>query len=101
MFLLELLGTVAFSISGAIEAMKKGMDMLGVLVLGIVTAVGGGILRDIIIGILPPTLSKIPAMHCLRQELLFWLFSSEQLLQGNRKRFRATSGTVLCSCQMR
>ena len=37
---LETLGTVAFSISGAIEAMKKQMDLLGVLVLGLVTAVG-------------------------------------------------------------
>lgn len=42
---LETLGTVAFSISGAIEAMKKQMDLLGVLVLGLVTAVGGGLMR--------------------------------------------------------
>lgn len=54
MFILEILGTIAFSVSGAIEGMKKGMDILGVLVLGLVTAVGGGILRDIIIGELPP-----------------------------------------------
>ena len=48
---LEILGTIAFSLSGAIEAMKKKMDILGVMVLGVVTAVGGGILRDIIIGL--------------------------------------------------
>ena len=54
MLLLELLGTIAFSISGAIEAMKKKMDLLGVLVLGLVTAVGGGIIRDLVIGKLPP-----------------------------------------------
>ena len=53
-FFLEILGTIAFSVSGAIEAMKKEMDMLGVLVLGLVTAVGGGILRDMITGALPP-----------------------------------------------
>ena len=35
MLILELLGTIAFSISGAIEAMKKKMDLLGVLVLGV------------------------------------------------------------------
>lgn len=58
MIFLEILGTVAFSVSGAIEAMKKGMDMLGVLVLGLVTAVGGGIFRDIIIGQLPPATFK-------------------------------------------
>ncbi|MGN0164690.1 MAG: trimeric intracellular cation channel family protein [Lachnospiraceae bacterium] len=57
---MEILGTVAFSISGAIEAMKKEMDMLGVLVLGLVTAVGGGIIRDIIIGELPPVAFQNP-----------------------------------------
>lgn len=54
MIFLEILGTIAFSVSGAIEAMKKEMDMLGVLVLGLVTAVGGGILRDVLMGQFPP-----------------------------------------------
>lgn len=54
MIFLEIVGTIAFSVSGAIEAMKKNMDMLGVMVLGLVTAVGGGVLRDIVIGELPP-----------------------------------------------
>lgn len=54
MCILEILGTIAFSVSGAIEAMKKKMDLLGVLVLGMVTAVGGGVIRDIIIGSYPP-----------------------------------------------
>ena len=58
--MLEILGTIAFSISGAIEAMKKGLDLLGVLVLGLVTAVGGGIFRDIIIGKLPPAAFQNP-----------------------------------------
>lgn len=57
---LEILGTIAFSVSGAIEAMKKNMDILGVLVLGIVTAVGGGILRDMIIGEFPPAAFRNP-----------------------------------------
>lgn len=60
MLVLELLGTVAFSVSGAIEAMKKEMDMLGVLVLGLVTAVGGGVLRDIMLGQLPPASFQNP-----------------------------------------
>lgn len=59
-FFLEILGTIAFSVSGAIEAMKKEMDMLGVLVLGLVTAVGGGILRDMITGALPPAALQNP-----------------------------------------
>lgn len=51
---LELLGTVAFSLSGAMVAVEAGMDLFGVLVLGVVTATGGGMLRDILLGRLPP-----------------------------------------------
>lgn len=61
-FFLEILGTVAFSVSGAIEAMKKGMDFLGVIVLGLVTAVGGGVVRDIVTGKFPPEAFENPMM---------------------------------------
>lgn len=54
--ILELIGTVAFSASGAMAAVKKGMDIFGVVMLGIVTAVGGGAIRDITLGITPPTM---------------------------------------------
>lgn len=50
----ELLGVIAAAASGALTAMKKHMDMLGVCVLAITTAVGGGILRDLILGATPP-----------------------------------------------
>ncbi len=53
-FVLEIIGTVAFAVSGAMTAIKKQMDLLGVIILGFTTAVGGGILRDIILGINPP-----------------------------------------------
>ena len=51
--IIELLGTVAFTVSGAFSAMQKRMDIFGVFVLGFVTAIGGGTLRDILIGSLP------------------------------------------------
>lgn len=50
----EIIGTVSFSISGAVTAIKKGMDLFGVIILGLTTAVGGGIIRDLILGINPP-----------------------------------------------
>ncbi len=53
-FLLELIGTVAFASSGAMAGIRKNMDIFGVLVLGITTAVGGGCIRDLILGIHPP-----------------------------------------------
>ncbi len=56
----EILGTVAFSVSGAMTAMRKKMDVLGVVVLGVVTAVGGGIIRDLLLGNTPPAAFQNP-----------------------------------------
>lgn len=56
----ELLGTIAFAISGAMVAMEKKMDILGVAFLGMTTAIGGGIIRDILIGVTPPTVLTRP-----------------------------------------
>lgn len=53
-FALELIGVVAFAVSGAMVSVKKNMDLFGVVFLGLITAFGGGILRDCIIGRIPP-----------------------------------------------
>lgn len=50
----EFVGTVAFASSGAMAAIQKKLDLLGVLVLSVLTAVGGGVTRDIVIGKTPP-----------------------------------------------
>ena len=57
---LDMIGTVAFAISGAMTAIRKRMDILGVMILGMVTAVGGGMIRDIVLGIKPPQAFKEP-----------------------------------------
>lgn len=54
LFAIEIIGTVAFAITGVITAIEKKFDIFGALVLGTVTAVGGGIVRDLILGYLPP-----------------------------------------------
>ncbi len=59
-FLMEMIGTVAFACSGAMVAIEKRLDLLGIIVLGETTAVGGGMIRDIIIGIHPPALFVDP-----------------------------------------
>ena len=51
--LLDFFGTMAFAISGALTAMNKKMDPFGVFVIAFVTAVGGGTLRDVLIGRTP------------------------------------------------
>lgn len=50
---LDLIGTMAFALSGALTAMSKKMDPFGVFIIAFVTAVGGGTLRDILIGRTP------------------------------------------------
>lgn len=51
--ILDILGTMAFAMSGALTAMSKKLDPFGVLVIAFVTAVGGGTLRDVLIGHTP------------------------------------------------
>ena len=49
-YLLEMLGVAVFAASGALAAGRKRLDLLGVIVISIVTAVGGGTLRDLLLG---------------------------------------------------
>ena len=51
--LLDIIGTMAFAMSGALTAMNKKMDPFGVFIIAFVTAVGGGTLRDVLIGRTP------------------------------------------------
>ena len=51
---LDLIGTFAFAISGALAAHQKKLDLFGIITLAYVTACGGGIIRDVCIGALPP-----------------------------------------------
>lgn len=55
-FIMELVGTVAFAASGALTAIQRRMDLFGVNVLGVTTAVGGGMIRDLILGQNPPAM---------------------------------------------
>ncbi len=51
--IIEIAGTVAFSIAGAFAAMEKRLDLFGIFIIAFVTAMGGGTLRDVLIGELP------------------------------------------------
>ncbi|SHF08727.1 Uncharacterized membrane protein YeiH [Desulforamulus putei DSM 12395] len=53
LYFLDLLGTFAFALSGALAAIKKEMDLFGVVVLALVTAIGGGTTRDVLLGNTP------------------------------------------------
>ncbi|MFZ1880469.1 MAG: trimeric intracellular cation channel family protein [Gaiellaceae bacterium] len=51
---LDLIGTFAFALSGALLAVRKRMDIFGVVVLAVASGLGGGIIRDVLIGATPP-----------------------------------------------
>lgn len=57
-FIAEMVGIVAFALSGAMTALKYDMDLLGVPFLAAVTALGGGVLRDVLIGRFPPVMFR-------------------------------------------
>ena len=80
-FFVEAVGTIAFASSGAMVAVKKQLDLLGIIVLGVTTAVGGGMLRDMIIGNVPPNLFKDPTYVLLAFITVMILFAVIRLNQ--------------------
>ena len=59
-FIIEIIGTIAFAISGALTGFSKNMDIFGVSILGVTTATGGGMIRDLILGQTPPATFSNP-----------------------------------------
>lgn len=74
-FIFELIGTVAFAASGAMVGIKKKMDILGVSVLGLCVAVGGGVIRDIILGSTPPKTFQNPVYALLAVSVSVLIFN--------------------------
>ena len=88
-FFMEMAGTVAFAASGAMVGVERNMDIFGVSVLGVVTAVGGGMIRDIVLGIIPPNVFITPVYalvatitSCLVFLVFYW---KRQLLEGHMR----------------
>lgn len=59
-YCMEWIGTVAFAVSGALVAIGSGLDLFGVIIVGSITAVGGGIMRDLLLGYTPPRVFESP-----------------------------------------
>lgn len=95
-FILEIIGTIAFASSGAMVGIRKNMDIFGVMVLGITTAVGGGCIRDVILGIHPPKMfhnfSYVGAAILTSCLLFLLIFQKKELLES---RFMETYEQVM------
>lgn len=74
--MLNLVGVAVFAASGALAAARARLDVFGVVVLGLTTALGGGVIRDVLLGVHPPSSLRswpnllVPAVTSL---LVFWL----------------------------
>lgn len=56
LFILEIIGTAVFAASGALAGLQRQLDAFGVVILGVCTACGGGVIRDLTLGITPPVM---------------------------------------------
>lgn len=80
--IIDILGTFAFAVSGAFLAMEKKLDPFGVLVIAFVTAIGGGTLRDVLIGNLPVSwLKNDTAIYVILGAAMATLFFGRYLRQ--------------------
>ena len=85
-FVVNLLGTIAFAASGAMTGLRKNMDLFGVCILGLTTAVGGGVIRDVILGSTPPATFQDPiyATAAIATSLVLFLPRVRRLLTRNQ-----------------
>jgi uncharacterized membrane protein YeiH len=83
---LGIIGTIAFAVSGALVALEEDYDLFGVLVLGFVTAFGGGIIRNVLIGVPVPMLWEQETLItiALASILLVFVTPAEWLRKGKK-----------------
>lgn len=88
-FFLEIIGTIAFAFSGCMVANAKKMDIFGVWVLGTVTAVGGGAVRDVLLGITPPNMFRDGVYVAIATgTVVFWIVLAARNSVISRRMFR-------------
>ena len=87
MSVFEIIGSIAFAISGSMLAIKKEMDLFGILILGIVTSVGGGAIRDIVIGNTPPAMFQNPKCTVISSITALIVFISWKIYIRKRNLF--------------
>lgn len=78
-FAIEIIGVIAFAISGALVAIHRENDWFGVLFLALITTFGGGIMRDLIIGVTPPRFFTSMPIHvtvCAATALAVFIFAA-------------------------
>ena len=85
--IVESICVVAFSISGAIVAINKKMDIFGVAILGLITSIGGGVIRDLVLDVTPPLSMQNPriAIIALITAIIFFFKPIRKKIQEEEK----------------
>ncbi|HIB37544.1 trimeric intracellular cation channel family protein [Mesonia sp.] len=78
--IIDILGVVAFSISGVLSSMKKKMDPFGILIIAFVTSVGGGTLRDILIGFPVAWMRNLTYVYVIIATTIFAIIFRKKLI---------------------
>ncbi len=95
----DVLGTAAFALSGALVAVSRRMDLFGIFVLAAATAVGGGIVRDILLGNVPPAAFKTSVyLWIVLAAMLLSIISVRYIRVSSRKRFMHGGLVVYLCC---
>lgn len=95
----EVIGTAAFALFGAAVAVERRMDLLGVLLLAVTTAVGGGMIRDILLGAAPPQALQNPFFILLAVAvalLVFWVRARKSFARDGKFFRRLYSLAIFC-----
>ncbi len=87
-YYVDLFGTLVFAISGVLAAIEKRFDLVGAFIMGFVTAVGGGTLRDLLIGNTPVGwLTDINYMYVITLGVIICLLAKKQVLKLRKSLF--------------
>ncbi len=92
--LLDILGTFVFAVSGGFRATRHSLDFLGVMVLAVTTGIGGGLIRDMLLGATPAAAitSELYLGVCILGGLVVWFGARRVALQWNRVMFADAIG---------
>ena len=90
--ILEIIGTVAFAVSGAMVGINKKMDIFGVSILGLTVSIGGGVIRDLILGNTPPATFSNPiyTVIAILTSIIVFIPSIRKLLKKTQKIYDLT-----------
>lgn len=90
--ILEIIGTVAFAVSGAMVGINKKMDIFGVSILGLTVSIGGGVIRDLILGNTPPATFSNPiyAVIAILTSIFVFIPGIRNLLKKTQKIYDLT-----------